>query len=124
MSLLARSAEDLTLKAGRGFLVQYPLRLADCTQRRDLNRDHDLNKCYSGRPTISVYAAFLADWLAHFLGDQLLVLPLEGLDESPREWLGGIFAFLGLRRPTIAEWNRLILPPDDKIKKKVTCADA
>ena len=65
-----------------------------------------------------MYAAFLVDWLAHFPGRQLLALPLEGLDESPKEWLSGIYSFLDLRAPTQAEWGQLILPPRDEIKKK------
>lgn len=94
--------------------------LSKCKQRPDLNRDAHLNHCYSGRPTISIYVAFLVDWLTVFPGKQLLALPLEGLDESPKEWTAGIYDFLGLRPPTPAEWEQLILPPRDaaNIKRK------
>jgi hypothetical protein len=109
-------------------------RLHLCKQRADLNRHARLNKCYTGRPVLSVYFAFLLDWLAFFPGNQvrasflrapcdlarvwhagrvlddspspmqLLVLPLEGLDQKPRTWIGGIYRFLGLRPPTEFEW--------------------
>ncbi len=77
-----------------------------------------------------MYAAFLVEWLAYFPGRQLLALPLEGLDESPKEWLGGIYTFLELRAPTPVEWSQLILPlePRDEIKKKTApilrCSDS
>jgi len=82
-----------------GLLYTDPVRLNMCRQREDFNRDAAINKCYSGRVVLSVYAAFLVEWLAHFPGGQLLALPLEGLDKTPRAWLGGIYAFLGLRPP-------------------------
>jgi hypothetical protein len=84
---------------GPGLLHADPARLALCKEREDLNRDAAINKCYSGRVVLSVYAAFLVEWLAHFEGRQLLALPLEGLDQTPRAWLGGVYAFLGLRPP-------------------------
>ena len=87
-----------------GLLGADPARLALCKNREDLNRAAEINKCYTGRVVLSVYAAFLADWLASFGGRQLLVLPLEGLDKTPRAWLGGIYAFLGLRPPREDEW--------------------
>lgn len=86
-------------REGVGLLYADPVRLNMCKQREDFNRDAVINKCYSGRVVLSVYAAFLVEWLAHFPGEQLLALPLEGLDKTPRAWLGGIYAFLGLRPP-------------------------
>jgi hypothetical protein len=46
-------------------------RLDICKHREDLNRGAKLNKCYSGRLVLSIYAAFLVDWLAYFPGDQV-----------------------------------------------------
>jgi hypothetical protein len=45
--------------------------LNECKRRPDLNRDAYLNKCYSGRAILSIYAAFLVDWLEHFPGEQV-----------------------------------------------------
>ena len=90
-----------------GLLYADPVRLNMCRQREDFNRDAAINKCYSGRVVLSVYAAFLVEWLAHFPGDQLLALPMEGLDKTPRAWLGGIYAFLGLRPPKEVRDNNI-----------------
>jgi hypothetical protein len=96
---------------GPGLLHADPARLALCKEREDLNRHAAINKCYSGRVVLSVYAAFLVEWLAHFEGRQLLALPLEGLDQTPRAWLGGVYAFLGLRPPREVGLAFCLTPP-------------
>ena len=60
-------------KSSLSLLYDNPATLTKCKRRPDLNRDAYLNKCYSGRAVLSVYAAFVVDWLEHFPGNQVFL---------------------------------------------------
>jgi N-acetylgalactosamine 4-sulfate 6-O-sulfotransferase len=58
-----------------------------------------------------LYAEFLWDWAPRFPREQLLMLRLEDYSADMRRHLSAVFAFVGLREPTEAEWTAILEAP-------------